>query len=173
MTRQDNHIKVSGCEGCVLIVCSSETWLFTPLSCLRCVSRVCNRSTRLDTPCSRVSRVWCWGSWPEKPSLKLRSASLTSWSSSPCQTHRIQTLFTAQFPWLVRYPNTKLKFLSYFRNRRLDYGFGPIHWNEQQVKIAICLMLFTRARLSSCALCCPSSSFGCCCCCIRSFLPRC
>lgn len=60
--------------------------LCTPLSCLRWVSKVCKRSMRLDTPCSRVSRVWCWGSWPEKLSLKLRRASLTSCSSSPYDT---------------------------------------------------------------------------------------
>lgn len=53
------------------------------LSCLRCVSKECSRSMRLDMPCSRVSSVWCWGSWPEKLSLKLRRASLTSCSSSP------------------------------------------------------------------------------------------
>lgn len=63
------------------MVCESVR---TPLSCLRWVSKECNRSMRLDTPCSRVSRVWCWGSWPEKLSLKLRSASLTNCSSSPC-----------------------------------------------------------------------------------------
>lgn len=63
----------------------------TPLSCLRWVSIECNRSMRLDTPCSRLSRVWCWGSWPEKLSLKLRSASLTSCSSSPCDKHHPDT----------------------------------------------------------------------------------
>lgn len=58
----------------------------TRLSCLCWASKECRRSMRLDMPCSSVSRVWCWGSWPEKLSLKLRRASLTSCSSSPCLT---------------------------------------------------------------------------------------
>lgn len=51
---------------------------------LLCGCRTCSLSMSDTMPCSRVSSVWCCGSWSLKLFLKLLSASRSSWTSSAC-----------------------------------------------------------------------------------------
>lgn len=58
-----------------------------------CVCRTCSLSMSDTMPCSRVSSVWCCGSWSRKLFLRLLSASLSSCTSSACCQNKNRTGF--------------------------------------------------------------------------------
>lgn len=57
----------------------------------RCVCRTCSLSMSDTMPCSRVSSVWCCGSWSRRLFLRLLSASLSSCTSSACCQNKNRT----------------------------------------------------------------------------------
>lgn len=79
-----HHIKADSSDQAAQELAQARHHGVTFLSCFFCVSTTCRRSMRLEIPCSRLSMVWCWGSWPLKLLRRLRRASWTSWRSLVC-----------------------------------------------------------------------------------------
>lgn len=98
--------------------------------CTLCVCRTCSLSMSDTMPCSRVSSVWCCGSWSLKLFLKLRSASLSSWTSSACwQSTNKQTELN---PLMLVYTaiSAYIRCLLYHRNSILKHSaFWLIIWS--------------------------------------------
>ena len=82
----------------------------TLLSCFLWVSMACRRSMRLAMPCSKLSMVWCWGSWPLKLLRRLRRASRTSCKSLLWgQNHGAAGMATCSTTLLTHIPTAGLK----------------------------------------------------------------
>ena len=82
----------------------------TLLSCFLWASMACRRSMRLAMPCSKLSMVWCWGSWPLKLLRRLRRASRTSCRSLLCgQNRRAAGMAACSATLLTHIPTAGLK----------------------------------------------------------------